>query len=91
MNQTTNLVAVVVAVLLVGRSAVAWPPVTDLARRHADSKARKNKYAGEIERVCGGPPGAAGKRACSPEQEAAGKGSESQPQGQDRPMRRRTA
>lgn len=38
-------------------AASAWVPVTDLARWHADSKARKNKYAGEIEKVCGGPPG----------------------------------
>jgi len=36
----------------------AWVPVTDLVDWHADSLARKNKYAGEIERVCGGPPGA---------------------------------
>jgi predicted esterase len=39
-------------------AASAWVPVTDLARWHADSKARKNKYTGEIEKVCGGPPGA---------------------------------
>ena len=41
-------------------AASAWVPVTDLARWHADSKARKNKYAGEIEKVCGGPPGQSG-------------------------------
>jgi dienelactone hydrolase len=40
-------------------AASAWVPVTDLANWHADSLARKNKYAAMIERVCGGPPGAA--------------------------------
>jgi len=39
-------------------AASAWVPVTDLAAWHADSTARNNKYAGEIERVCGGLPGA---------------------------------
>jgi pimeloyl-ACP methyl ester carboxylesterase len=39
-------------------AASAWVPVTDLAAWHADSLARKNKYAREIELVCGGPPGA---------------------------------
>lgn len=39
-------------------AASAWVPVTDLAAWHADSRARKNKYAAMIERVCGGPPGA---------------------------------
>jgi poly(3-hydroxybutyrate) depolymerase len=38
-------------------AASAWVPVTDLAAWHADSIARKNKYAAEIEQVCGGPPG----------------------------------
>lgn len=38
-------------------AASAWVPVTDLAAWHADSLARKNKYAADIERVCGGPPG----------------------------------
>ncbi len=46
-------------------AASAWVPVTDLAAWHADSLARKNKYAREIERVCGGLPGA------SPEVDAA--------------------
>ena len=46
-------------------AASAWVPVTDLAAWHADSLARKNKYAREIERVCGGLPGA------SPEIDAA--------------------
>jgi dienelactone hydrolase len=40
-------------------AASAWVPVTDLAAWHADSLARKNKYGAMIERVCGGPPGAA--------------------------------
>lgn len=39
-------------------AASAWVPVTDLAAWHTDSLARKNKYAREIERVCGGVPGA---------------------------------
>jgi acetyl esterase/lipase len=39
-------------------AASAWVPVTDLATWHADSLARKSKYAREIERVCGGLPGA---------------------------------
>ena len=39
-------------------AASAWVPVTDLATWHADSLARKNKYAREIELVCGGLPGA---------------------------------
>jgi pimeloyl-ACP methyl ester carboxylesterase len=39
-------------------AASAWVPVTDLAAWHADSIARKNKYAREIEQVCGGLPGA---------------------------------
>ena len=39
-------------------AASAWVPVTDLAAWHADSLARRNKYAKEIELVCGGPPGA---------------------------------
>jgi len=39
-------------------AASAWVPVTDLVDWHADSLARKNKYASQIERVCGGPPGA---------------------------------
>jgi acetyl esterase/lipase len=38
-------------------AASAWVPVTDLAAWHVDSIARKNKYAAEIEQVCGGPPG----------------------------------
>lgn len=38
--------------------ASAWVPVTDLAAWHAESLARRNKYAGDLERVCGGPPGA---------------------------------
>jgi dipeptidyl aminopeptidase/acylaminoacyl peptidase len=38
-------------------AASAWVPVTDLARWHADSSLRKNKYAGQIEKVCGGLPG----------------------------------
>jgi poly(3-hydroxybutyrate) depolymerase len=38
-------------------AASAWVPVTDLAAWHADSVARRNKYAGDMERVCGGPPG----------------------------------
>lgn len=46
-------------------AASAWVPVTDLAAWHADSLARKNKYAREIELVCGGPPRA------SPEVDAA--------------------
>jgi len=47
-------------------AASAWVPVTDLAAWHADSLARKNKnYARDIERVCGGLPGA------SPEVDAA--------------------
>jgi len=39
-------------------AASAWVPVTDLAAWHAESTARKNKYARDVERVCGGPPGA---------------------------------
>jgi predicted esterase len=39
-------------------AASAWVPVTDLAAWHTDSLVRQNKYAREIERVCGGPPGA---------------------------------
>jgi pimeloyl-ACP methyl ester carboxylesterase len=35
----------------------AWVPVTDLKQWHADSRQRKNKYARDIEGVCGGPPG----------------------------------
>jgi len=46
-------------------AASAWVPVTDVAGWHADSVARRNKYARDIERVCGGPPGA------SPEVDAA--------------------
>jgi len=46
-------------------AASAWVPVTDLAAWHAESLVRKNKYAKEIELVCGGPPGG------SPEGEAA--------------------
>jgi len=46
-------------------AASAWVPVTDLVAWHADSLARKNKYAREIELVCGGPPRA------SPEVDAA--------------------
>ena len=37
-------------------AASAWVPVTDLATWHADALTRKNKYAREIERVCGGLP-----------------------------------
>jgi dienelactone hydrolase len=37
----------------------AWVPVTELTAWHADSRARNNKYAPEIEKVCGGPPGSA--------------------------------
>lgn len=39
-------------------AASAWVPVTDLAAWHADSLVRRNKYAGDLERVCGGAPGA---------------------------------
>lgn len=39
-------------------AASAWVPVSDLAVWHADSLARRNKYARDIERVCGGVPGA---------------------------------
>lgn len=39
-------------------AASAWVPVTDLAAWHAESTARKSKYARDVERVCGGPPGA---------------------------------
>lgn len=42
-------------------AASAWVPVTDLAAWHAESLERKNKYAREIERVCGGLPGASPK------------------------------
>lgn len=35
----------------------AWVPITDLAAWHAESTARKSKYAKDLERVCGGPPG----------------------------------
>lgn len=35
----------------------AWVPVTDLAAWHAESRARDNKYAADLERICGGPPG----------------------------------
>ena len=35
----------------------AWVPVTDLAAWHAESRSRNNKYAAELERICGGPPG----------------------------------
>lgn len=38
-------------------AASAWVPVTDLAAWHADSVVRDNKYAREIESVCGGLPG----------------------------------
>ena len=46
-------------------AASAWVPVTDLAVWHAESLERRNKYANDIERVCGGLPGA------SPEVDAA--------------------
>ena len=39
-------------------AASAWVPVTDLTVWHAESVARNNKYAGDVEHVCGGPPGA---------------------------------
>lgn len=38
-------------------AASAWVPVTDLVAWHAESTARHNKYAADVERVCGGPPG----------------------------------
>ena len=39
-------------------AASAWVPVTDLTDWYADSVARGNKYVRDIERVCGGAPGA---------------------------------
>lgn len=35
----------------------AWVPVTDFKAWHAESLARNNKYAADLERICGGPPG----------------------------------
>jgi len=35
----------------------AWVPITDLAAWHAESRRRGNRYAGMLERVCGGAPG----------------------------------
>ena len=36
----------------------AWVPISDLARWHEETTERKLAYAGHIELVCGGPPGA---------------------------------
>ena len=36
----------------------AWVPITDLAAWHAESRQRGNRYAGMLEKVCGGAPGA---------------------------------
>lgn len=39
--------------------ASAWVPVTDLAAWHAETRAAgRDKYARDVEQVCGGPPGA---------------------------------
>ncbi len=38
-------------------AASAWVPITDLAAWHAESTARKSKYADNIAAACGGPPG----------------------------------
>ncbi|HEX8913044.1 MAG TPA: prolyl oligopeptidase family serine peptidase [Humisphaera sp.] len=53
------------SLLVAGRSPAgtwagvsAWCPISDLARWHADSKARKNRYWEMLEKSCGGPPGA---------------------------------
>ncbi len=35
----------------------AWVPITDLAAWHRFSRAKKAKYADDIEKCCGGPPG----------------------------------
>lgn len=37
--------------------ASAWVPISDLAAWHAESVARKQRYADDLERVCGGKPG----------------------------------
>ena len=34
----------------------AWCPISDIARWHTQSRARKNEYAGHIESACGGVP-----------------------------------
>ncbi len=36
----------------------AWVPISDLAAWHAESRQRRNRYAGMLEKVCGGVPGA---------------------------------
>jgi alpha-beta hydrolase superfamily lysophospholipase len=52
------------ALLMAGRhpdlwaGVSAWVPITDLAAWHAESVARKQKYAGDLVKSCGGPPGA---------------------------------
>ncbi len=37
--------------------ASAWVPISDLAAWHGEATNRKLKYAGELEKICGGPPG----------------------------------
>ncbi len=51
------------SLLMAGRSpgtfaaVSAWVPISDLVAWHADSTARRNKYAREIAQSCGGKPG----------------------------------
>lgn len=51
------------SLLMAGRSpgtfaaVSAWVPISDLVAWHRDSTARRNKYAGDIEKSCGGKPG----------------------------------
>jgi dienelactone hydrolase len=37
--------------------ASAWVPISDLAAWHGESVARKQRYAGDLEKACGGKPG----------------------------------
>lgn len=52
------------AILMAGRApqvwagVSAWCPISDLARWHADSQQRKNRYGQMMEKACGGAPGA---------------------------------
>lgn len=39
-------------------AASAWVPIADLAAWHAESVARKQRYAEDVEKLCGGVPGA---------------------------------
>lgn len=42
-------------------AASAWVPISDLAAWHAESVARKQRYANDLEQLCGGAPGASPK------------------------------